>query len=246
MEDIQSQTDGALHIVRMTRTKKKNALTRAMYTGLTEGLEHARDNDAIRVAVVLGGEGIFSAGNDLMDFVQDPPTGLDSPVLKFLQVLSTFEKPLVMAVDGPAVGIGTTMLMHADLVYASERAYFQLPFVPLGLVPEAGSSWILPRMAGLQRATEWLLFGERFSVEQAKEAGLVNEIVTDNVEARCLERAQKLAALPAQAVRATKKLIREPLAEHTKTMIEAEARVFVERLKAPETAEAMMNFLNKK
>ncbi len=247
VEDIQSTTDGALHILRMTRTKKKNALTRAMYSAMTEGLNQARDNDDVKVAVILGGEGIYCAGNDLMDFVQDPPTGPDSPVLQFLAAISTFQKPLVMAVDGPAVGIGTTMLMHADLVYASERAVFQLPFVPLGIVPEAGSSWILPRMAGLQRATEWLLFGERFTAEQAHAAGLVNEILASpEVESRALHRAQQLASLPTAAVLATKKLIRSPLADQTRETIETEARVFVERLKAPETAEAMMNFLNKK
>ena len=246
MENLSVATEGPVRVLRLDRANKKNALTRAMYSGLTESLQAAAQDDEVRVVVVVGQEGVFSAGNDLMDFVQDPPTGPDSPVLQFLMALCQFEKPILMAVDGPAVGIGTTMLLHAALVFSSARAFYQLPFVPLGLVPEAASSLLLPNLAGLQRASEWLLYGERFSAEQAKAAGVVNEIVApEALEERVMSRARDLAERPPTAVKLTKKLIRAPILDKVKEVIAEEGAVFVDRLQADETREAMMKFFSR-
>ena len=156
------ETEGAVCTLRFDRPAKKNALTVAMYQDLVATLRAVREDPAIRVVRFAGAPGIFTAGNDLGDFMMRPPTGEDSPVLQLLMLLVGFEKPLVAAVDGPAVGLGATMLLHCDLVVATERTRLQMPFVKLGLVPEAASSLLLPRVAGLQRASEWLLLGEPF------------------------------------------------------------------------------------
>ncbi|MFN3596872.1 MAG: enoyl-CoA hydratase [Rubricoccaceae bacterium] len=242
---VRSDLDG--HVLRLTlaRPEKKNALTRAMYAELARALAHAADDPAVRVALLAGEGGAFTAGNDLGDFVADPPADDASPVFQFLRAVSQFPKPLVAAVEGPAIGIGTTVLLHCDLVYAAPGARFQLPFVRLGLVPEAASSLLLPLVAGYVRAAEWLLLGEPFSAEDARAAGLVNDVVPE-VRAHALERARALAALPPRAVRQTKALLgrtrRGPVAE----AIRAEAERFTEALRSPEAHEAFTAFFEKR
>ena len=243
--NVAAERDG--HVLRLTldRPAKKNAITRAMYTALADALADAERDPAVR-AVVLGGRGgAFTAGNDLGDFMMDPPTGPDSPTFRFLAAVSAFPKPLVAAVEGAAIGIGTTVLLHCDLAYAAPEALFKMPFVDLGLVPEAASSLLLPRLAGQARATELLMLGESFSAEVAREIGLVNEVVADPA-ARAVERARALAAKPPEAIRLTKALLRGETAEAVGATIAREGELFVGRLQSPEAEEAFTAFFEKR
>ncbi|WP_412070156.1 enoyl-CoA hydratase [Rubrivirga sp. IMCC43871] len=233
-----------LHLV-LDRPAKKNALTRAMYAALADALTDAVTDASVRAVVLSGRDGVFTGGNDLGDFMMDPPTGPDSPVFRFLKALVGFPKPILAAVAGPAIGIGTTALLHCDLAYAAPDAVFKMPFVDLGLVPEAASSVLLPRLAGQVRAAELLLFGERFSAETAYEVGLLNAVV-DDPEAVALERAAVLAAKPPAAVRMTKALLRHDTADVVGDAIAREGALFVERLGSPEAAEAFSAFFEKR
>lgn len=236
---------GVLHLV-LDRPEKKNALTRAMYGRLADALTEAADDPAVRAVVLSGSGGVFTAGNDLGDFMQEPPTGPDSPVFRFLSAAVGFPKPLVAAVEGPAIGIGTTILLHCDLAYAAPTAVFKLPFVDLGLVPEAASSLLLPRLVGPVRAAEMLLFGEPFSAEAAYEVGLVNAVVADGVVSHALDRARALAQKPPAAVRQTKALLRRATADAVGETMAHEGRLFVERLGSPEAQEAFTAFFEKR
>jgi len=246
-DHIIATTEGGVRTVVINRPEKKNALTLSMYGRLVDELEHAAEDPAIRVVVLTGVDGVFTAGNDLADF-REPSHDETTPVVfPFLAALPLFPKPLLAGVNGLAVGIGTTMLLHCDLVYASSEAKFSLPFARLGLTPEAGSSLLLPRVAGLQRATELLLLGERFDAQRAREAGLVNEVVEpDQLSQRVASRAEELAALPPAAVRQTKALIRHDLIGRLKEVMEREGVVFMERLGSPEAAEAFAAFFEKR
>ncbi|HEX8299007.1 MAG TPA: enoyl-CoA hydratase [Rubricoccaceae bacterium] len=245
MDSLDLRRDGAvLHLV-LDRPAKKNAITRAMYAGLADALDAAVTDSSVRAVVLSGTGGVFTAGNDLGDFLMDPPTGPESPVFRFLAAASTFPKPLIAAVEGPAVGIGTTVLLHCDLAYAAPSARFKMPFVDLGLVPEAASSLLLPRAAGPMRAAGWLLFGEVFSAEDALAGGLVNEIVADPT-ARALERAHTLAAKPPEAVRLTKALLRRADAAAVQDTMRVEGDRFRERLASPEAQEAFAAFFEKR
>jgi enoyl-CoA hydratase/carnithine racemase len=235
---------GVLHLV-FDRPEKKNALTLAMYEGLTAALASSAADPAVRAVVLSGTGGAFSAGNDLSDFLSDPPSGEDSPVFRFLHAASTFPKPLLAAVEGPAVGIGTTVLLHCDLAWAAPSARFRLPFVDLGLVPEAASSLLLPRAVGPKRAAEWLLLGEAFGAEEAVQAGLVNAVV-DGPVAVAMERARGLARKPPEAVRLAKALLRRSYTQAVAETIREEGRLFVERLASPEAQEAFSAFLEKR
>ncbi len=177
MSDILTDSADGVLTITFNRVDKKNSITSAMYASMADALEAASGDDAIRAVVLQGHETIFSAGNDIADFQNKPPGNADSPVYRFLHGVSSFAKPLVAAVCGPAVGVGTTMLLHCDLVYAGDNAAFSLPFVNLGLCPEAASSLLLPQMLGYHRACEALLLGEPFMAEAALEVGLVNRIV---------------------------------------------------------------------
>ncbi|HLT48503.1 MAG TPA: enoyl-CoA hydratase [Rubricoccaceae bacterium] len=244
---VQAAIEGGILRLTLARPEKKNALTRAMYEALTAALDAARDDRAVRVVVLAGSGGSFTAGNDLTDFLNDPPTGEDSPVFRFLRAVSTFPKPLLAAVEGPAVGVGTTVLLHCDLVYAAPTARFRLPFVALGLVPEAASSLLLPRTVGPKRAAELLFFGEPFSADEAFQFGLVNAVVAEGeLEARVLARARDLAAKPPAAVRLTKALLRAPQAEAVAATLREEAAHFVDRLGSSEAQEALTAFLEKR
>jgi enoyl-CoA hydratase/carnithine racemase len=234
-------------VVAFDRVAKKNALTVAMYEELVAALGRARDDATIRVVLVRGNGGVFTAGNDLQDFMQRPPTSADSPVGRFLELLVGFGKPLVAAVEGPAIGVGTTMLLHCDLVYAAEGTRFQLPFVPLGLCPEAAASALLPMIAGRALASELLLLGEPFGPDVALRIGLVNQVLAPaELHDFAMARARKLAELPPASVRLTKELIRAADRERTEAALAREGAAFFERLRSPEAAEAMQAFFLKK
>ena len=199
---------GAVQTVRLNRAEKKNALTVDMYERLADALRGADSSGSIAVTVILGQPGIFCAGNDMADFLAASQGGSPLHALSFLQALAEVEKPLIAAVDGPAVGIGTTLMLHCDLVFASPRAVFQTPFVNLGLVPEAASSLLGPRLMGHARAFELLVAGEPFTADRAKEAGLVNHVVPPGeLEAAALKAAEKLAQKPQEAVRLSRRLL---------------------------------------
>lgn len=243
MSNIAVETKGAVRIIRLNRPEKKNALTIAMYEDLITAFADANADDAIRVVVVLGTNGVFSAGNDIGDFIQNPPTDQTSAVFRVLVSISTFPKPVVAGVDGPAVGLGTTMLQHFDMVLATHDARFRMPFVPLGLVPEGASSVLMPMFVGLHRASEWLLLGDVFTAEDAHRAGFVNYVVESaELEAKVMEKAEALASRPVQAVRLAKRLLREPLAQAVSEAIAREGSLFIERLRSPEAMEALMAF----
>ena len=246
-DHILAATEGGVRTIRIDRPEKKNALTAAMYGRLTEEMDAAAENPDIRVMVLTGTRDTFSSGNDLGDFLDRIEDGVEPAAFGFLRRLPSFPKPLVAAVNGAAVGIGTTMLLHCDLVYASSEASFILPFATLGLCPEAASSLLLPRIAGLQRATELLLLGEPFDAERAKEVGIVNEVVpADQLQQRVAERAATVAALPPSAVRVTKALVRHEVIGQIEETMEREIEIFMRLLSSPEAVEAMNAFFEKR
>jgi enoyl-CoA hydratase/carnithine racemase len=235
-------------LVRLHRPDKKNALTLAMYAALTATLEAAERDPDIRVVVLTGGGDSFTSGNDIADFLEAPPTGEDSPVFGFLEVLRRFEKPLIAAVNGVAAGIGVTLLLHCDLVYARSGATLLLPFVNLGLCPEAGSSLLLPRRIGYPRAAELLLLGEPFSAEQALDWGLINGIGADagaTLEL-ALDKARRLARQPAAAVGLAKALLKRTEADALRETVARESRHFIELLGSPETMAALRAFVGRR
>jgi enoyl-CoA hydratase/carnithine racemase len=232
------------------RPDKKNALTGEMYEALTAGLARADADAGIHVVLLHGQPGCFTAGNDLADFLAvaqaggaDRPAFAGTPPARFLSAIRTARKPLVAAVGGVAVGVGTTLLLHCELVFAAPGARFQMPFVPLGLAPEGGSSLLLPLLAGHQRAAELLLLGRPFDAERALAMGLVNEVVPeDRLLARAREAARDVAALPVESVRITKEWLRRPLAAPLEERMAEELRVFGERLASPEAKAALAAF----
>jgi enoyl-CoA hydratase/carnithine racemase len=233
--------------IQINRPEKKNALTADMYQRLADALRGAAADSRIRVVFIHGQADCFCSGNDLKDFLERPPHADNAPVFQFLQAISTAPKPVVAAVSGVAVGIGTTMLLHCDLVFATAQTRFQLPFVPLGIVPEAGSSLLLPMMAGYQRAAELLLLGRPFGAEKAREIGFVNEIVApEALMTHASEAAQALAALPPESVRLTKALMRKRNAPAVAQQMDEEGRTFRARLDSPEAKEAMTAFFEKR
>lgn len=245
--DIECQCEDGVQTLRLNRAQKKNALTGEMYSALADALERGDQSQDVAVHVFLGSEGIFSAGNDLNDFVGFAQSGsLGAPVLRFLKALATTQKPMVAAVDGLAVGIGTTLLFHCDLVYASERARFRTPFLDLGLVPEAASSLLIPRHIGYHRAFEMLCLGTDFDAEAAHAAGFVNAVTTpDGLEEAALAAAQRLAQKPRAALSAARRLMRGDQAAIL-AKIDEEAAEFAERLKSAEAEEALVAFSEKR
>jgi len=232
--------------VRMDRPEKKNALTRAMYIAMTEALRQAEANSAVRVIFITGTGDSFTAGNDLVDFANAAP-GETSPAIAFLQTLAAAQKPVVAAVNGMAIGIGTTLLLHCDLVYAASSARFQLPFVNLGLCPEAASSFILPQMMGHHRAAELLFLGGPFGAGTARELGIVNEVYADRellTEAK--SKAAQLAEKPPTALRTTKALLKHTTANARAEAMEREAKQFSTLLQGPEAREAMTAFMQRR
>ena len=248
MSEIAVERDGSVMTLRMNRPDKRNALTRAMYTALADGLDAAAADPAIRVVMITGAGGHFTAGNDLGDFLAEPPRdGSETPVSRFLRTISHFPKPLVAAVEGVAVGVGTTMLLHCDVVYAAESARFQLAFVNLGLVPEASSSLLLPRLVGNARAAELLMFGEAFDAADAERYGIVNRVLASGeLEAFVRSRAAALAAKPAGALRNVKKLMRYSTTNSVPERMAEEGAIFAAALQSPEAREAMTAFMEKR
>ncbi|MBE2186725.1 MAG: enoyl-CoA hydratase/isomerase family protein [Rhodothermales bacterium] len=232
MIEASSSPLGILNL-RLNRPEKKNALTVEMYAALADALAEA-NTDGTRVVVLAGEGGALTAGNDLADFMARPPTGPDSPVFRFLRALADLAVPLVVAVRGPAVGVGTTLLLHADLAYAADDAVFLTPFTALGLVPEAASSLLLPQRIGPAKAAELLLLGRKMLADEAAACGLINAVVADP-DAAAHAAAERLAALPADAVRQTKALLRKPLRDAVDAALEAEGAVFLDRLHADDT-----------
>jgi len=237
---------GVLH-VRLNRPEKKNALTGPMYRALTEAIARAEADPAI-VAILISGEGdSFTAGNDLGEFLREPPLGPESPVWHFLKAVSGARKVLVAAVHGSAVGIGTTLLLHCDLVFAAPSARLALPFVKLGLVPEAGSSLLLPRLMGHVRAAELLLLGEPFGAVTAYELGLVNRVVAEEeLLATARAAAEALAALPPQALLRSKALLKGEQQPALAQRMEEEAAIFAAQLRTPEFREIATAFVEKR
>ena len=244
---VLTELHGATLRVAMNRPEKKNALTLDMYERLTAAVLRAGSDDAVRVLLLTGAPGVFTAGNDLGDFMKSPPTGEDSPVMRFLKALVELDKPVVVAVDGAAVGIGTTMLLHCDFIIATDRAKFVMPFTKLGLVPEGGSSLLVPALVGYQRAAAWLLLGQPFDGKEAYDAGLVHRVVAPSELEQVAEAlANELAALPREALRLSRRLLKQGTQAALKETMTKEGLLFVERLKSPETMEALMAFMSKK
>jgi enoyl-CoA hydratase/carnithine racemase len=242
---IKTEIRERIATIELVRPDKKNALTSAMYAAMTGALAAAESDPGVRAVLIHGARDCFTAGNDLKDFLEGPSGA--SQALRFVSALSKVGKPVIAAVGGPAVGIGTTLLLHCDLVYAAPDARFQLPFVPLGLVPEAASSLLLPRVAGHQRAAAWLLLGQAFTADEAMAAGIVTAIVPqETLLERARAAAAALAALPPESVRLTKQLMKQPVAAGVAEQMAAEARLFSERLQSAEAKEAMAAFIEKR
>ncbi len=247
MNEILINTDAGVMTLTINRVDKKNSITAAMYAAMADALTAAEKDTSIRAVVIQGHETIFSAGNDIADFLKAPPTTQDTPVFRFLYGISAFPKPIVAAVCGPAVGIGTTMLLHCDLVYAGDNAVFSMPFVNLGLCPEAASSLLVPQLMGYQRAAEALLLGEPFTAETALEMGLVNRIVPPS-EANALaqQQAKKLASKPLSSVIETKRLMKKSGASAVTERIGYESASFGRMLQEPAAKEAFTAFMQKR
>ena len=244
---IRSERSSNILIIRIDRPERKNALTHEMYGAITALLKNADEDDAIRVIVLTGSGDVFTAGNNLGDFLKGIDDTGDSPAVQFLRQLSSMRKPVIAAVNGLAIGIGTTLLLHCDMIVAAEDARFQLPFVNLGLTPEAASSYLLPKIAGFHLASELLLTGRSFGAETAWRCNLVNKIVArDEVESIAVEEAKKISSYPSEAVMLTKQLLKHSDAEKVSEVMTAELKIFKERLKSPEAKEAFSAFLEKR
>jgi len=245
-KDITISREEAIAVIAMTRPEKKNALTGQMYDAMTAALSFSAGEAAIGAVLLIGSDGVFTAGNDINDFLAYKGDVSGSPGLRFIKALARFEKPLVAAVEGLAIGIGTTMLLHCDLVYASPGASLRIPFVDLGLTPEGGSSVLLPRRCGMARASELLLLGEKISAERAEAFGLVNAVVPEEaLRAHAIAKAKALAGKPRKALAASRKMLRGDPSELTLVM-EKEGREFAARVVMPEARAAFLAFAGRK
>ena len=241
---LRSVKNDVLHL-ELNRRDKKNALTKPMYAALADALNQASGDRAVRVVLLRGQEDLFTAGNEVGDFLERTQ-GEVSAGMRFIQAIAAFDKPLVAAVAGNAVGIGTTMLLHCDLVYAADNANFKLPFVPLGLCPEACSSLLLPRLVGYQRAAELLYFGETFSAQRAYEIGMVNAVLKPaELMATAIAKAEKLAQLPREALLVTKSLLKRPSKAQLDDTMTVEIKHFGDLATSPLAREIFTAFLEK-
>ena len=244
---IRASTKDRVARIELHRPDKKNAFTVEMYRQFGDALAAAADDAGVRAVLLHGTRDCFTAGNDLGDFLKPRPHGEQLATAKLFAVLPNLEKPVVAAVTGPAIGIGATLLLHCDLVFAGTGARFQLPFVPLGITPEFGSTFLLPLLAGYQRAAELLLLGEPFTAEKAREAGMVNAVLPDEeVFGRAEQAALALAALPSESIRLTKRLLKKTHAEALQARIAEETQIFTQRLASPEARAAMSAFLDRR
>lgn len=246
--DVDISVSDGVQVLRLTRPQKKNALTSVMYGDLCEAFDRGDNDPTIAAHVIIGSGGVFTAGNDLGDFLQTAQgTGdLSANARRFVYALPMIRKPVIAAVDGAAIGVGTTMLFHCDLVYATPTATFATPFLDLGLIPEAASSLLMPRRMGYARAFEMLALGETFSAERAMQAGFVNKIVAvGQLEETALDAARRLASKAPEALAVTRELMRGNVIEilqHT----DREVAAFRERLSSPEALEAFTAFFEKR
>jgi enoyl-CoA hydratase/carnithine racemase len=247
MSDVISERSGSILRVQLNRPDKKNAMTSSMYVTLADLLNDAARDEQIRVVLWHGAGDSFSAGNDVEDFLKNPPGPGESPQARLMNALINFDKPLVAAVQGAAIGGGTTMLTHCDFVYAAESAKFQMPFINLGLVPEFGSSYSLPMRIGHLRAAELILLGLPFDARRAAELGLVTRVVPDEkLMATATETAQKLAQKPIGALRACKRLMKLSSREQIEQAIKIEGEEFALRVRSAEAREAFTAFIEKR
>jgi enoyl-CoA hydratase/carnithine racemase len=247
MSDIVAEHTGNILTIQLNRPAKKNAMTLSMYITMADLLNDAAKDDQVHVVLWHGAGSSFSAGNDIEDFMKNPPPPGESPQSKLIHALINFDKPLVAAVQGAAIGGGTTMLAHCDFVYAGESAKFQMPFVNLALVPEFGSSYLLPLRFGYTRAAELILLGGPFNAARAAELGLVTRVVPDeSLLGTATETARALAAKPAAALQASKRLMKNALREQLEQAVKLENEVFAERVRSDEAKKAFQAFFTKR
>jgi enoyl-CoA hydratase/carnithine racemase len=247
MDEIITEHSASVLRIKLNRPAKKNAMTSGMYVTLADVFNDAAKDEQTRVVLWHGAGDSFCAGNDLEDFLENPPGPGDSPQARLMNALVEFGKPLIAAVQGAAIGGGTTMLTHCDFVYAGETAKFQTPFVNLALVPEFGSSFSIPARTGHIRAAELILLGQPFDARKAADLGLVTQVVSDqNLLATATETARKLAAKPAEALRASKKLMKQPFREQIKAAMQAENEEFSVQVRSEDAKEALAAFLQKR
>jgi enoyl-CoA hydratase/carnithine racemase len=251
MQHIRTGTLDGVATIEIARPEKKNALTVEMYQAMADALNAAREDNAVRAVLITGQPGIFTSGNDIEDFMKRRPgegsDAMDSPVFRFMRALLDCDKPVVAAVTGGAIGIGTTMLLHCDFVYVSDEARLAMPFVGLGLVPEFASSLLVPQLMGQRRAAEKLLLSDPFTPEQAVECGIANAVLpAGEVVGHARRVAERFNHLPPGAVREAKRLMRAPQRELILATIRTEGELFGARLKSPEAMEAFMAFFQKR
>jgi enoyl-CoA hydratase/carnithine racemase len=247
MDEIVTEHAGSILRIQLNRPTKRNAMTSAMYLALADIFNAAANDENTRVILWHGAGDSFCAGNDIDDFLKNPPGPGESPQARLMEALVNFDKPLVAAVHGAAIGGGTTMVTHCDFIYAGESTKFQLPFINLAVVPEFGSSWSLPSRIGHVRAAELILLGSPFGAGRAAELGLVSEVVSDkDVLARATETARKLAAKPAAALQASKRLMKQPFREQIKAAMKAENEEFSTQVRSEDAKEAFAAFLEKR
>ena len=247
MSDILVHTEAGITTLTFNRPDKKNSITSAMYAALADALGAAQADESVRCVVFQGNETVFSAGNDIGDFLNQPPSTGDSPVFRFMRALTGFTKPVMAAVCGPAVGIGTTLLFHCDLVYAGDNAAFSMPFVNLGLCPEFASSMLVPQMMGYHRAAEALLLGEPFMAEAALEVGLVNRVLPPTEVAGYAQTvARRLADKPLSALIETKRLMKQGQREQVMAVMAEEGQSFGCMLREPAAREAFGAFMERR
>jgi len=244
---IKTATINGVATIEIARPEKKNAITQAMYAEMAEALNAANADGQVRAVLITGQPGIFTSGNDLEDFMARPPRDAEAPVFQFMQALLGCEKPVIAAVTGAAIGIGTTMLLHCDLVYVADDCRLAMPFVALGLVPEFGSSLAVPKLMGHVKAAEKLLLGDPLTGAEAVEWGIANAVLP---AAEVLNHARRMAerfnGLAPSAVRASKRLMREPGLAELQRVIQTEAEIFGARLRSPEAMEAFQAFFQKR
>jgi enoyl-CoA hydratase/carnithine racemase len=248
MSHIATDFQDRILIIRLNRPEKKNALTQAMYGELADHYTRAGADSAIRAVLITGTTDCFSAGNDMVDFLKAQGEFRDSAVARFMNAMYDFHKPAIAAINGVAIGIGTTLLLHCDFVFAAANARFSMPFVNIGICPEFGSSYLIPALVGQRRAAELLLLGDSFSAQQALELGLVNQVLPDaaQCEARAIEVAHKAAAMPPQSMRTAKKLMRQAMEPMLRAAHDREIAALTPSLLGVEAREAMTAFMQKR
>lgn len=244
---IKTAIVNGVQTIEIARPEKKNALTRAMYQEMADALVAANAENSVRAVLIQGQPQIFTSGNDIEDFMGSPPRDEDAPVFQFMRAMIGCDKPIVAAVNGAAIGIGTTLLLHCDFVYVADDARLAMPFVSLGLVPEFGSSLLVPKLMGPRRAAEKILLGDPFTGEQAVECGIANAVLpAGEVVAHARRVAERVNKLPPSAVRESKQLMRRATKEQLLETIQAEAEIFGARLRSPEAMEAFQAFFQKR